>query len=73
MNTDQAKKILEELAAEEDTENQLIWLYRTLLDLGIENCLEGDQKDVFRKGMDVLYEESKIHQVIVGDLIKKYS
>lgn len=72
MEKDQARKLLEELAMEEEAENHLIWLYKTLLDMGIENCLEGDQQEVFRKGMSVLYEESRIHKEIVAKIIDKY-
>ena len=66
------KKLLEEMAIEEEAENHLIWLYQTLLDLGIENCLEGNQQDVFRAGMKTLYEESKIHKDIVNAIKSKY-
>ena len=72
MLTPELKKILDEIDGEEETENHLIWLYKTLLDLGIENCLVGEQQESFRQGMTVLYEESIIHKQIIRDLKAKY-
>jgi hypothetical protein len=65
-------KLFTELESEEDTENQLIWLYTTLLDLGVENCLESDKGDIFRKGMIVLRDESLTHKTAIHALIAKY-
>ena len=73
MPTEEFKKILEELELEEESENHLIWLYKTLLDLGIENCLEGDQQDIFRQSMETLYEDSNIHKKIIHNIRVKYS
>lgn len=72
MENKELRELLAELKQEEETENHLIWLYQTLLDLGIENCLEGNQRDLFRKGMDVLYQESKVHKELIGGIINKY-
>lgn len=69
---EQRKKLFAELELEEDTENQLIWLYTTLLDLGVENCVRGGQGEVFRKGMLILRDESLKHKEIIKNLIVKY-
>ena len=64
--------LLDELAMEEETENQLIWLYKTLLDMGVENCVAASERDFFKKGMTVLYEESRMHKEVIQSLIKKH-
>lgn len=64
--------ILLELRAEEETENHLIWLYQTLLDLGIENCFDEGHKDFFEEGMKSLRDESKAHKILIGGIINKY-
>jgi hypothetical protein len=64
--------ILKELKSEEETENQLIWLYQSLLDLGIENCFRDDHKVFFRDGMKKLYDDSKAHKLLIGKIISKY-
>lgn len=66
------KKILDELRAEEETENQLIWLYETLLGLGIENCFRDDHSDFFKEGMKKLHDDSKKHKVFIKSIINKY-
>lgn len=66
------KKILAELRAEEETENQLIWLYQTLIDLGIENCFSDDHKVFFAEGMKKLRDESKAHKFLIKGVIDKY-
>jgi hypothetical protein len=66
------QKLFAELEMEEETENQLIWLYRTLLDMGVENCIGGGEGQALREGMTILYEESKLHKVVINNLIKKY-
>lgn len=68
----QRKKIIEELRAEEETENQLIWLYQTLLDLGIENCFRSDHSDFFKKGMEKLKNDSVAHKLLIKKVISKY-
>lgn len=66
------KSVLAELRAEEDTENQLIWLYQTLMDLGIENCFPVDDRESFRTGMKTLKEESETHKKMINVIIDKY-
>ncbi len=65
-------KIIADLRAEEDTENQLIWLYQTLLDLGIENCFNDDHASFFREGMKKLYQDSQGHKLLIEKIISKY-
>lgn len=65
-------QILSELRAEEETENQLIWLYQTLMDLGIENCFPKDNREFFSNGMKTLKEESEKHKVMIATIIDKY-
>jgi hypothetical protein len=72
MEQTQLKKLIDDLALEEQAENQLIWMYNTLLDLGVENCLEGNQQDIFRQGMDTLYKESVMHLALIKKIIEKY-
>lgn len=64
--------LLDELSMEEETENQLIWLYRTLLDMGVENCVAESERDFFKKGMTILYEESRQHKEIIQSLVVKH-
>ncbi|MFA7365407.1 MAG: hypothetical protein WCZ12_03600 [Patescibacteria group bacterium] len=66
------KDILTELRSEEETENQLIWLYQTLLDLGIENCFGDSHKEFFKDGMKALRDESKAHKLLIKSVIDKY-
>lgn len=66
------KGILSELRAEEDTENELIWLYQTLMDLGIENCFPQSERENFRSGMKTLKEESEMHKKMINVIIDKY-
>lgn len=66
------KKVLLELRTEEETENQLIWLYQTLIDLGIENCFSEDNRKFFSEGMKTLRDESKAHKLLINSVINKY-
>ncbi len=67
------EQIIEELRREEDVENQLIWLYQTLIDLGIENCFSEDNKIIFRDNMKVLKEESEKHKIMINGIIDKHN
>ncbi|PKM91753.1 hypothetical protein CVU82_00920 [Candidatus Falkowbacteria bacterium HGW-Falkowbacteria-1] len=66
------KQVLSELRSEEETENQLIWLYQTLIDLGIENCFSEDHRAFFSDGMKTLRDESKAHKILINSVIAKY-
>lgn len=66
------KQILKELQEEETTENQLIWLYQTLMDLGIENCFPEGNRAFFKEGMVTLKEESEQHKIMISSVIDKY-
>ncbi len=67
------EQILDELRREEEVENQLIWLYQTLIDLGIENCFSEDNKIIFRDNMKILKEESEKHKIMINGIIDKYN
>jgi hypothetical protein len=67
------EQIINELRGEEETENQLIWLYQTLIDLGIENCFSEDNKIIFRDNMKILKEESEKHKIMINSIIDKYN
>ncbi len=67
------EQIIDELRREEETENQLIWLYQTLIDLGIENCFSEDNKIIFRDNMKLLKEESEKHKTMINSLIDKHN
>ncbi len=68
----EARQILDELRSGEETENQLIWIYQTLLDLGIENCFSGDHSQFFKEGMEKLYNDSVGHKLLIQKIINKY-
>jgi hypothetical protein len=67
------EQILDELRREEEVENQLIWLYQTLIDLGIENCFSEDNKIIFRDNMKILKEESEKHKIMINSIIDKHN
>ncbi|MCU0680492.1 MAG: hypothetical protein MUF50_04295 [Planctomycetes bacterium] len=71
MQSEETKKLFLELEGEEETENELIWLYKTFLDLGVENCFDESQRVNFRKGMEILYTESKAHKEIIRSIKEK--
>ena len=67
------ERIIEELRLEEEEENQLIWLYQTLIDLGIENCFSEGNRDIFRDNMKILKEESEKHKIMINSIIDRHN
>lgn len=72
MATESLKQIVENLAAEEGAEKQLISLYLTLLEAGAERCLPQKMQKKFKNDLDLVYGESIKHQKIIVALLKKY-
>ena len=66
------KQIVENLAAEEGAEKQLISLYLTLLQAGAQNNLPKNKQENFRSKLNLVYSESIKHQKIINELLKKY-
>lgn len=64
--------IIESLFREEAAENNLISLYLSLLELGLENCIAQSERENFRREMDILYSESIEHKEIILNILKKY-
>jgi len=70
-STNQAE-LLKELDLEEEEENRLMWLYATLLDMGVEGCLPESRRNLFRQGLKVLSEESNQHRLSIRQITAKY-
>ncbi|MEI7497846.1 MAG: hypothetical protein WCK11_01010 [Candidatus Falkowbacteria bacterium] len=66
------REIINNLHEEEQAENQMISLYLTLLDVGIEGCLLPERRASFRASLQLIYDESIKHRQIIQTLIKKY-
>lgn len=66
-------EVLKKIEAEEETENALIWLYDTLLDLGVENCLPISEQNNFREKMKILADESREHKLILDKIKNNYN
>jgi hypothetical protein len=72
MDQDKLKTVLTDLENEEETENQLIWLYETLLGMGIQNCFDPSEASVFEENMKTLRDDSKQHKVLIDGVLAKY-
>lgn len=68
----QRDELLAKIEAEEETENNLIWLYDTLLNLGIENCLPNSFKEEVRSKIKLLADESRKHNLMLENIKAKY-
>lgn len=66
------QEIIQKLMDEEETENSLIWLYDTLLDLGVENCFPLQYRDQFRVKMKILADESRKHNLMLERIKENY-
>jgi len=72
---DQNKERSELLAlieAEEETESSLIWLYDTLLGMGVENCFPPSSGKEIREGMKILADESREHRLTIDKIKANY-
>ncbi|MFA4999763.1 MAG: hypothetical protein WC545_00150 [Patescibacteria group bacterium] len=65
-------KLLADLEAEEETESSLIWIYDTLLDMGVENCFPPDRGQEIRVGMKILADESREHRLMIDKIKANY-
>lgn len=66
-------EILAMIEAEEETESALIWLYDTLLGLGVENCFPPESGREIREGMKVLADESRVHRLMIDKIKANYN
>ncbi len=66
------KEVIEGLRQDEIMETQMIGLYLTLLDVGIDGCLPEDKRPGFRQALSTIHQESIRHKEAVQELIKKY-
>ena len=65
-------ELLKELGIEEEEENRLMWLYATLLDMGVEGCLPESRRDMFRQSLRDLSDESKQHRLLIRQIAAKH-
>ncbi|NTW22787.1 hypothetical protein HGA34_04605 [Candidatus Falkowbacteria bacterium] len=72
MKQESLKEIIEGLRQDEVMESQMIGLYLTLLDVGIDGCLPEDKRPGFRQALTQIQQESIRHKEAVQGLIKKY-
>jgi len=70
--TQDRAELLDKLAAEEATESNLIWLYDSLLGMGVENCFPPDRGQQLRAGMKILADESREHRLTIDKIKEKY-
>lgn len=72
MNQESLKEVIEGLRGDEVMETQMISLYLTLLDVGIDGCLPEEKRAGFRQALTQIHQESLRHKEAVQGLIKKY-
>lgn len=65
-------KLLDKLEKEEETENNWIWIYDTLIDLGVEKCFSSSVGEKIKLGMKTLANESREHRLLVERIKSKY-
>jgi len=70
---DKINQILQMLLTEESVETNMIEIYKSLLDLGAENCVDEKEKEEFRNGINILYEDSVRHKEAILRIRNKYS
>jgi len=66
-------ELLALISKEEDTESSLIWLYDTLLGLGVENCFPPESGKEIRAGMQILADESREHRLLIDKVKANYN
>lgn len=65
-------ELLDKLEKEEETENNLIWIYDTLISLGVEKCFSPSIGEKIKSGMKILADESREHRLLVERIKSKY-
>ena len=60
------------LSDEEYIESSLIWIYDSLLSMGVEACFPPIQGGEIRSGMKVLADESRIHRLMIDEIKTHY-
>jgi len=73
MESEKIQQISDMLLSEESVENNMIEIYKSLLDLGAENCVSADQMEDFKKGVSILYEDSLMHKAAIQAIRNKYT
>ena len=71
-NNKERDELLTLVESEEETESSLIWLYDTLLDMGVENCFPPESGKEIRDGMKILADESREHRLIIDKIKANY-
>lgn len=72
MKNEKTINAIKTLLEEEKVEDTLISLYLSLINFGIEDCVSASEREEFRKGMRILYEESLEHKMIIEKIFNKY-
>ncbi len=72
MQQEEQKKLLKELLIEEGLENAMIEVYKTLVEIDLEECFPSEQYVTFNNLCKVLFKESEEHREAVGKIIKKH-
>ncbi|MBU6431506.1 MAG: hypothetical protein KGJ58_03970 [Patescibacteria group bacterium] len=72
MEKEKIMEAIKTLLEEEKVEDALISLYISLINFGIEDCVEADEREEMRHGMKILYEDSIEHKKIVQRIYNRY-
>ena len=72
MKNEKLMTLIKTLLDEEQVEDTLISLYLSLINFGIEDCVEVGEREEMRKGMKILYDDSIEHKKIVEKIFNKY-
>jgi len=73
MAEDKKLQVIKKLLREESRENDLISIYLSLLDVGVDKCLSKEKRAEFQKDMEVLFKDSVRHKKVVNSLFTKYN
>lgn len=72
MKNEKVMEVIKTLIEEEEVEDTLISIYISLINFGVEDCVNADEREELRKGMKILYEDSIWHKKIVQRIYNKY-
>ena len=64
--------LIHELMLDERAENDMMFLYKTLLESGAVDCLPREERQQFKEKLQTLFTESEKHLKIMFDLTEKY-
>lgn len=65
-------ELIKDLLKYEREEVNLIELYKTLLDVGVADCLPDNEKRTFKESLETLFHDSEKHQRMVASLTSKF-